>query len=84
MQVVLKPNFNIGTIYLKLPDFQKGNVLAYLTRLAQASSKGHSRIEAGIHLDVDHVGLNDVQAVGIDQLTNKVNSFLKKMPNLDR
>jgi hypothetical protein len=29
------------------------------------------------YLDVDHVGLDDVEAVGVDQVVDQMNSFLK-------
>jgi hypothetical protein len=30
-----------------------------------------------VYLDVDHVGLDDVEAVGVDQVVDQMNSFLK-------
>jgi hypothetical protein len=35
------------------------------------------------YLDVDHVGLDDVEAVGVDQVVDQMNSFLKIILELE-
>ncbi len=37
----------------------------------------------GSYLDVNHVGLDDVEAVGVDQVVDQMNSFLKIILELE-